>query len=373
MKIAIMISLFLPKWIGGTETATYNIAKYLAKNGHEVHIITSLDEGLPNISIENNFFIHRVFWKRTYKTGPIGFTLRLIYYKFFLIRMFLKIKEINPDIVHSQSMWTSIPGYMAKKVLKKPYVLYCRGSDVYLSAMPLKLIEKKMIKNADAVIGLTDDMKRVIQKKYDRDVFVIPNGIDVLKFKNNSKHKSASESRLILYVGRLHPVKGIKYLIQSMTKIIERNPNAKLLIVGEGEDKNKLVQLVRDLNLSDYISFKEHVLNDEIPQIMSSADIFVLPSLSESFGIVLIEAMACGLPIVATNVGGIPSIVKDNINGFLVDTKNSDMISEKVLCLLNNYSLMHGIAETNKKSALKYNWSNTAKSLEDVYNNCYTT
>jgi len=120
MKIAITVPLFPPKWLAGTEIATYNIAKHLARRGHEVNVITSLDKGLPRESMENGFYVHRIFW----------WNIRFIGIMSFWAKIFWCLKTIKPDIIHVQSVGMGIPGLLAKTFLKKPFVVYGRGSEV---------------------------------------------------------------------------------------------------------------------------------------------------------------------------------------------------------------------------------------------------
>lgn len=363
MKIAIIVTLFPPTQIGGLEIATYNIAKCLAKKGHKVHIITSLSKGLPKETMENGFFIHRLFWRRMKNLG----------YFIFWVKILFEVKKINPDIVHVQGMWTSICGYLAKEFLKIPYVLYARGSDVYRPEISLKLILRTMLKNADAVIALTEDMKKNIQKTYNREVFVIPNGIDLEKFVNISRKNLllSNYTKKILFVGRLHPVKGVRYLIEAMKIIKEKDLYAKLIIVGDGEEREKLQKLANKMGLLDSITFTGQIPNQNVSQYMAMSDILVLPSLSEGFPNVILEAMAFGIPIVATNVGGVIEIMENGVNGFLVKPGNPDQIAQKVLFLFNNKDMIKMISNNNKKLVKQqHNWEKIAIKLENVYLKC---
>ncbi|UCG55027.1 MAG: glycosyltransferase family 4 protein [Dehalococcoidia bacterium] len=366
MKIAILVPLFPPRWLAGTEVATYNMAKHLVKRNNQVHIITSLDEGLPRASVEDGFHIHRIRQQNVRFLGVISFWVKVLYL----------LKKISPDIVHVQNLGVGIPGVLAKRLLKKPFTAWGRGSEVYLPWRFRKIILKLVLRNADAVIALTEDMKNEMRKVFDRDILVIPNGIDLENFKSLSREESQRKLQIkeggktILFVGKLHPIKGVKYLIQAMDIIKQRSGSTRLLLVGNGEERDELIGLVRDLNLGDYITFIGMIPNEKVPEYMVASDVFVLPSLSEGFPMVSLEAMASGLPIVATKVGGLPGIVKEGQNGFLVEPKNSKEIAEKMWLLLEDDELRERISVNNKEKAKIHSWENIIQRLEEVYFNC---
>lgn len=125
------------------------------------------------------------------------------------------------------------------------------------------------------------------------------------------------------------------------------------------------------MNIEQYITFIGKVPNEKVPEYMGASDVFVLPSLSESFGIVNLEAMASGLPIIATNVRGLPEIIKNGENGFLVEPKNPEGIAEKVLLLLEDDELGERISNNNRGEVRKYSWENVVETLEGVYLECF--
>lgn len=365
MRIAILTPLFPPKWLAGTEIATYNIAKHLARRGHEVHIITSLDEELPKKSCEEGFCIHRV--KVVNKPKLFYFT--------FSLSTFSAIKRINPDIVHIQAISTSLLAPLVKKILKKSYVVYCRGSDVY-RPWPFKNIFSKFILNSASLgIVLTKDMKKRMQAICDTEISVIPNGIDLERFRGlirkkfRKKLKVGEDEKIIIFVGALRPVKGVRYLIEAMKVITDENRSTKLFLVGDGKERESLESLVEKLGLENHVNFIGKVPNERVPEYMIASDVFVLPSLSEGFPVTVLEAMASGLPIITTNVGGLSEIIKKNENGFLVKPKNVKELSAKISLLLKNDKLRKKIGENNKHAVHKYSWENLVCMIEKVYFN----
>lgn len=357
MKIALLVSLFPPKWLAGTEIATYNLADHLAQRGHEVHVITSHDDGLPYLSEENGFYIHRIAWSK----------IRLIGIVAFWIKICLMIWKIKPDIFQCQSLLSGIPAWMTQKFLNIPYVVWGRGSDIYLPGRFTRITSKIILQNADAALALTENMKQRMQEICDRRISVVPNGIDLERFKISSDGETGGNSKNIIFVGRLYPVKGVQYLIEAMAIIHRKMPNVKLIIVGDGVERSRLKELVKRLDLKGCIQFAGQIQQERIPLFMHQANIFAISSFSEGFPVVLLEAMAAGLPIVATNVGGIPEIVEEEVNGYLVNTKSPDEIANKIQILLQNNEMREEISANNREKAKLYSWDKVALKVEKEY------
>lgn len=360
MRVAILLHSFFPKWIGGTEVATYNLADNLVKRGHEVHIITTHDDNLPYSSMEKGFYIHRIAWPK----------IRIIGYLSFWTKIYLQIQKIYPDIIHCQSLDVCIPAEIAKKTMNIPYVVWGQGSDIYLPGRFLQLASKPIIQNADAVLALTEDMKQKMQRMCDREIFIVPNGVDLEMFEISSGGQKSGNSKTIIFVGRLHPVKGVQYLIEAMTIVHQEMPEIELVIVGDGVERARLEELAKRLNQDSYIQFTGRIPQGSIPRFMHQADIFALSSLSEGLPVVLLEAMAAGLPIIATNVGGIPDIVKEGVNGYLVNVKNPNEIADKILFLLQNYGVWEEISVNNREKAKLFAWDKVTETVEKIYFEC---
>jgi len=343
--------------------ATYYTAKYLSELGHEIHVITtSLDHKNSN-NDDETFIIHRV---PTLGAEPVNAIL-------FQMLVVKKIVSIKPDIIHVQNIALGLSAWVVKKYFKTPYLVYGRGSDVYGSWPLKKIISKVVLRTADAVVALSENMRREIKNIEQRDVIIIPNGIELGRFQYESKDsirktlKFNDEDKIIIFVGNLRKVKGVEYLIESMKEITEKEKNAKLIILGDGEERSDLEELVSTLFMDKYIKFLGRISNESIPKYMMASDLFVLPSVSESFGIVNLEAMASGLPIVATKVGGVPEIIKENINGLLVEPRNSIDLSLKIIKLLHNQPLAKKISNNNKSYVKNFSWVSVILKLNNVY------
>jgi glycosyltransferase involved in cell wall biosynthesis len=359
MKIVILANLFPPKWCGGSELALYSIAKNLALRGHDVHVITKWDEYLPKRSFQDGFHVHRVH------KGKI----RFFSMTFFLINIFFCLKSIKPNIVHVQQIWFGcIPAFFSKKLLKRPYIVYGRGSDIYHMSFFWRKMSKFILKNAAKVIVLTEDMKRELQKIYCGEILIIPNGIELDNYKNlQKKNFRVSKNKIIIFVGTLKPVKGLIYLIKAMEIIHVEMENTILMIIGDGEDRKSLEEMIIKLHMEEVVIFQGRIPNEDVLKYLVQSDVFVLPSLSEGFPNVILEAMAVGLPIVSTNVGGLYEIIKNSENGYLVEPKNPQQLADKLLQILKDPTQSKNFSYNNIEKVKKYSWKNVVERLEDIY------
>lgn len=365
MKIAILVTQFPPKWNDGTQIATYKTAKYLAKIGHEVHVITRHSLGLQFNEIKDGFYIHRI------KLLNIRF-LGIVLYFISLLKL---IKKIRPQIIHAQMLVEN--GWFAgviKKLQNIPYINYLRGSDIYESShLYKKTVAKFVFKNANSIIAQTNDMKLEIQKVSNRDVFVIPNGSEPEKFVGLRKKNCRKElgiknnEKIILFIGRLIVIKCVDDLINAAKEVVLKEKDVRLYIVGEGNEKEKLIKLVKNESLEDCVKFMGKVPNEIIPKYIIASDIFALVSYTEGYPMVFSEVLPSGLPIVTSNVRGIPEIIENGRNGLVVEPHNIHQIAKAILLLLKDEQLRQKIYKNNIEKGKVNSWENVIKRLEKVY------
>jgi glycosyltransferase involved in cell wall biosynthesis len=368
MKIAILSVHYPPKWIGGEELATRYIAEGLAAQGHEIHVVTSYDKHFSNQSAENGVTVHRIVYD----------TPRLVRDYHFQARALLALSALRPDIVIIEMFYICICGLLVKKLLKTPYIICGHGSDVYLPATWDQRLTRKLraaaLEAADAITALGPAMQARIRQLWSVESTIIPNGVHPARFAQLNRYEARDligvkdNGAIIIYIGALRSIKGVEYLLKAMKTITERDPTVSLLIIGEGVERQKLEGLARNLGLEGAVQFIGRVANEDIPHYLSASDLFVLPSLSEAFGIALLEAMASGLPIVATNVGDISSFVENAVNGFLVEPGRASEIAEKVLLLLQDRRLCDHMAQNNLSKAKLYSWDVAVRKVEVLLN-----
>ena len=223
---------------------------------------------------------------------------------------------------------------------------------------------------ANAVIIVAKFERELLKQKFGVDedkIKYIPNGVNVREFNHLTKNDQDIET--ILYVGRLEKYKGVHFLIEAFTEVKPSFPNSRLLIVGSGSYKEKLVNLTSSFGLQDSVSFLENVPQEHLTKLYSSSNVFVTLSQFEGQPIALIEAMSSGLPVIATKVGAIPELVQHGRNGFLLDfPPNKKALIDMITFLLGNPDSSAKIGLEARKSILsKFSWEKTVQSLIKLY------
>lgn len=257
---------------------------------------------------------------------------------FFLLRFFILLKKERPDILHCHLFHANLVGRIIGKMAGVKFIISTIHSDNFggrLRYLLLKITD--FLNNLTVVVSqkIKDDLteKRIVPNK---KIMVIYNGVkesedivsneDIYKIKKDLSIEN--NSPIILSIGRLHEVKGHIYLIRAIKILVEKNPNLKLLIIGNGPERKKLKDESTKLGLSNYILFLGEI-RETVPYY-KLANFFVLPSINEGFGLSVVEAMSDKLLVIASNVGGIPEIIKDSVNGFLVEPGNPIKLAEVI-------------------------------------------
>lgn len=286
-------------------------------------------------------------------------------------------KKFNPHLIHAHFAYPE--GYAAMIASEKtgiPYIVTLHGFDILTNkeigyGLMLNKTHKRTItevlKNASKVIVASTTVHDAVTSLgiYPEKIAVIPYNAEKFFFeKPKLKTSNKSEFRL-LFTGHLTERKGVKYLIDSVAKIKKSFNGIKLVIVGDGNERKSLEAQVKMLGLEQNIMFLGSAPNEELKNQLYLSDVFVLPSLCEAFGIVVVEAMACGKPVIATDFGAARDLVKDGINGFLVRPKDSDALSEKILHLMENKDVLTQMGGSNRKKA--NDMSDRTKLISKVY------
>lgn len=350
--------------IGGAEKLLSSTIKYLNKDNFGIAVIFLTGSG---------FLLKQAHMADIQTFGPV-----LINERNFLLAIYRILKYIRVfkcDIIHTHLFYSNIYGRIAAWLAGVPVVVsslhnpdytYEANSGIYFKIRKfLDRITGRRIN--DCFIAVSDAVKNDFLTNFGFDnIITLYNGIELGALESNRPILDKKGEITILNVGRLHPQKGQDVLIEAFNLLSNAYPNLKLLIAGAGQREEYLKNLTAGYGLTNKVEFLGK--HSEIKKILNLADIFVLPSLYEGFGIALIEAMAFGIPVVATSVGGVNEIIEDNKDGILVKPGNALEIAQAVKGLIDQPALARKLAlNARAKVCEKFDIRFKVKQLEAVY------
>jgi glycosyltransferase involved in cell wall biosynthesis len=351
--------------IGGISTYTVSLARALKLKGHEVYVASSGGMLAPELTRSG---ISHIKMEVLTKSELSPKVIRAIFETIKIVR------KLEIDIVHSQTRITQVIGFFVSKLCGVPMVTTCHG-------FFHKNIGRVLLPSwGDRVIAISDAVKENLIDYFGVDktrVSMIYNGIEAEKyFKDFSEEEKDSEKdkfgikkgySVIGMIARFTPDKGHDVLLYALHQILKEKPDVELVFAGDGEKMQDVLKLAQSLNLLDNVVFIKPQLS--AVNILAVIDVFMFtPERREGLGLALLEALASGKPVVATNVGGISSIVENNINGFLVEPSNPEALAESVLRLLNDKGLYAKMAQAGRETvARKFSIDGMADRTERVY------
>jgi len=291
-----------------------------------------------------------------------------------LLKLSGRVKKHNIDIIHANSRTTQVLGYLLAKKCKKAYVSTCHGF------FKKRLFRKMFPCWGLKVIAISESVKDHLMRDFgvaQNRIAVIHNGIDVDKARSlelgarreTKKRFGLKDGPVVGIVARLSDVKGHIYLIEAMRTVIDKLGDAQLLIVGEGRMKKELLDLTNNLGISDKVLFFPEV--DDTQEVLSVMDIFVMPSLKEGLGLALMEAMAQGVAVIGSDVGGIKSLIQHGHNGLLVKAADTGGLACAMIELLRDSQKRQALAR-QAQIFIEQNFSQDKMVLETekVYAQC---
>ena len=281
------------------------------------------------------------------------------------------IKSFSPDVLHAH--FASSYGLLGALSRFKPFIISVWGSDVYQfpKKSPIhRRIFKYNLSKASAIFSTSEVMKQETLKYTTKDVGVIPFGIDPTLF---WKVGNSSSSKFVVgTVKALEHIYGIDLLIRSFALLVERNPDKELelQIVGNGSQAIKLKALVQELSLVEKVIFKGFIPQNQLANALNNFDVFVALSREESFGVAIIEAGACELPVVVSDVGGLPEVVVQNETGIIVPNEDFHAATDAIQNLLDHEDLRNKYGEQARKRILElYSWEHNVQAMKAAYEN----
>jgi len=360
---------------GGGSTVCYYVAKNLVKKGFRVELITSHYRGLKKEEEIDGIKIHRIptLRKRKDFCSVPEMAVFILSSCFYLLNF---CRKNRPDLIQVFFTLPSAPAaYLVKKIYQIPYVVYSGGADmpggdprrfgwVYPLVTPLV---KKIWQASEKLIVASDGLKE-LALRVDPSVKVkrITNGVDLTRFKPSSQSKR--EKIRVLGVGRLIPRKGFHFLIQALPKVVSQTKQPfEVEIIGSGQEEKNLKKLAQELKVEKFVLFSGSVSYDDLLKKYQAADIFVLPSLSEGMPCVMLEAMGCGLPVIASDIPGNDELVFSGQNGYLFSVGDSDKLAEYLAKVISNQSLREKMAQASLKIIQNYDWSKITDEYIKIY------
>lgn len=347
--------------LGGAEKLLLEYIRRLDRNKYSFYVIC-LREKPDDLIAELQRFATVINLKIKGRFNPV------------VIPKLLKlIKMIRPDIIHTHLFQPRIYTTIAKLFYRGGILITHKHNNVNMSKHKIFILfEMLCLIGNKKVIAISQSVKKSLQKfefVSSKKIFVIPNAIDYKKFFNGHSFNPKPDKNQIIIgtIGRLEKQKGLIYLLKAMKLILQRFPDARLEVTGEGSLMNELKKECIKLNISNSVIFFGKFA-DVIP-FYKRMDIFVLPSVYEGFGIVLLEAMAAGVPIVATNVDGIKEVVINGECGLLVPPKNPEAIADAVTQIITNPTLKKKLIEAGLKRAQQFDIQEHIMKLDNLYSN----
>jgi N-acetyl-alpha-D-glucosaminyl L-malate synthase BshA len=357
---------------GGSGAVATELGKELALRGHEIHFISYA------VPFRLNKYVENIIYHEVESSNYPLFEFSL--YTLSLTSKMAEVAEFeNLDLLHVHyAIPHAVSAYLAKEILKEKrdikIITTLHGTDITLVGLEpnfLPLVNFS-IEKSDAVTAVSRFLKEktITQYEIKKEVEVIPNFIDTEQFKPNPNcqyrdHIAPNGEKILIHTSNFRPVKRVPDVIKIFDKVNKEIPS-KLLLIGDGPDRFECEQLTRQLNISDKVKFLGK--QEAIVDILNASDLFLLPSQSESFGLAALEAMACGLPVIASSVGGIPELVKHNECGFVSEIGDIDRMAKYSIDLLTNEKKYEMFSKNARKRAIeKFDNSVVIPMYENLY------
>jgi len=316
--------------VGGITSYVFTLAKGMKERGHNIYIASSGGELLPKFKQEGIIFVPLPIKTKSELSPKILISM---------YKLSHALKRYRIEIIHSNSRTTQVLACVLAKYKDFRHVATCHG-------FFKRRISRRIFGTwGEKVIAVSQPVKEHLIRDFgvqEKNITLIYNGIEVARFNKQDvefrtemrRGLGLADAPVVGIVGRLSDIKGHIYLIEAMQEVLKKNPQARLVIVGEGKMRKRLVSLSRRRGIEKSILFIPSV--KETRDILSIMDVFVMPSLKEGLGLALMEAMAAGLAVIGSDIGGIKDLVRDGVNGLLVEPANVESLASAISKLLED-------------------------------------
>ena len=376
MQTVLMLSWeYPPHLVGGLARHVHALSRELANQGHRVHVLTRAVPGLPATAVEDGIHITRV---QPYFQEPGDFRLWVAHLNFALLEAGLNLlKELQgPVVLHAHDWLVAHAAKGLKNLYHLPLVAtihateHGRHGGIHDAGQQyINDVEWWLTYEAWRVIVCSQAMRTEVRRLFglsDDKVAVVPNGID-LPAAGAGATGARSGERLLFHIGRLVPEKGAGILLDALPMLLRRHP-VRVVIGGVGGYGEELKRRARQLGIADRVEFAGWLDDAAVQALYQRADVAVVPSTYEPFGIVALEAMAAGAPLVASDVGGLSEIVRHEQNGLKAAPGNPVSLAEQIDRLLTDRPLAARLrAAARQEVQQRYAWSSIARQTDAIY------
>ena len=355
---------------GGSGVVATELGKALAERGHSVHFI-SYAMPMRLQGFMDNVFFHEV----EVSNYP------LFDFPLYTIALASKMVEVaqyqNLDLFHCHyAIPHATSAYLAKEMLKSDHIKVIttlHGTDITLVGLEPSFLPvmKFSIERSDGVTAVSRFLKEKTLTNYsiDKDIEVIPNFVDTRKYHRSPgedvrRHFASPEEKILVHTSNFRPVKRVADVIRVFDEVLKKIPS-RLVIIGDGPDRSQCEMLSRELGIQDRVKFLGK--QTDVIHILSLADLFLMPSQSESFGLSALEAMACGVPVISSSVGGLPELQLHGQTGYIAEIGDIDRMAKYAVDLLSNPAKYLLFAKAARERAIEFDASKIVTQYEQYY------
>jgi glycosyltransferase involved in cell wall biosynthesis len=344
--------IYFPPEVGGLESHAFYLCRDLVRLGHEVTMVTSQSKKTsPREEVMDGVRVVRRWFPGKMPAGWTAHTLATV-------PTYLKLSW-NADILHAQTFASALPGMIAKQRYGKPLVLTLHTSHfLKLARKPAwKPVLRRIIASADWLLAASAEIRDVALSLYPHPrAEAVTNGVDTQMFAPGapSLPEPAAGRVRVIVPRRLFHKNGVEYFVRALP-LVRQQLDVEAILVGDGPEREKLEGVARELDVQSYCHFMGARPNNEMPGLLSSASVAVFPSLMEATSVAALEAMSCGIPVAASNVGGLPEIVDESV-GTLFEPANPNDLASKLVALLRRTDL--DMTGQRARQRVVESWSN---------------
>lgn len=362
---------------GGSGVVATELGIHLAKSGHQIHFVSYAIPSKLSIFYDNIYF-HEVEM----------FRYPLFEFPLYSIALASKLVDVtlfnNIDLIHVHyAIPHATSAYLAREIIKAEnhnkrvkIITTLHGTDITLVGLDSSFLKtlRFSIEESDGVTAVSKFLKEKTKQSYNikKDIEIIPNFVDIEKFKKCNcqdhqiikNHFAPNNEKILIHISNFRKVKRVDDVIRIFYNVLKKVP-AVLILVGDGPERSECENLVRELVISDKVIFMGK--QDSISEILSASDIFLMPSESESFGLSALEAMSCSLPVISTNIGGLPEVNINGITGYTSNVGNIQSMSDYTIDLLTDSNKYKTFSENARKRAEEFNAEKIIPQYEKFY------